>query len=189
MTPIVQNATDILSFFTLLADVLAIFLFVLATTSLRDRGWGKRVGAFFGKYAVLFSFIIAVGGVVGSLFYSEFAHFRPCLLCWIERGFLYTDAVIFIVAMLARKEEHVRLYGNFVRNCAIVLSSAGFLVSAYHSYLQLGGSSFIDCSAVGVSCEYVYFMEYGYITIPIMALTAFALVILFMVFHKRNSGI
>jgi disulfide bond formation protein DsbB len=189
MTPIVQSATDILSFFTVLADILAIFLFVIATTSLRDRGWGKRVGAFFGKYAVLFSFLIAIGGVIGSLFYSEFAHFRPCVLCWIERGFLYTDAVIFIVAMLARKEEHVRTYGNFVRNCAITLSSLGFVVSAYHSYLQLGGNSLIPCSATGVSCEFVYFMEYGYVTIPMMALTAFALVLLFMVFHKRNSGI
>jgi len=189
MTPIVQNVTDVLSFFTVIADVLAIFLFVLLTTPLRDRGWGKRVSAFFGRYAVLFSFIIAVGGVVGSLFYSEFAHFRPCVLCWIERGFLYTDAVIFIVAMLARKEEHVRQYGNFVRNCAIALSGAGFIVSAYHSWLQLGGGSLIPCSATGVSCEFVYFMEYGYVTIPMMCLTAFALVILFMTFHKKNSGI
>ena len=189
MTPIVQSATDLLSFGAVLADVLAVFLFILLTTPLRDHGWGKKVGVFFGKYAVLFSFLIAVGGVVGSLFYSEFAHFRPCILCWIERGFLYTDAVIFIVAMIARKEEHVRQYGNFVRNCALVLSGAGFIVSAYHSYLQLGGSSLIPCSATGVSCEFVYFMEYGYVTIPVMALTAFALVILFMVFHKKNSGV
>jgi disulfide bond formation protein DsbB len=189
MTPLVQNFTNILSFGTVLADVLAVFLFVLLATPLRDHGWGKRIGAFFGTYAVLFSFLIAIGGVVGSLFYSEFAHFRPCVLCWIERGFLYTDAVIFIVAMLARKEEHVRKYGNFVRNCALTLSGLGLIVSVYHSYLQLGGNSLIPCSATGVSCEFVYFMEYGYVTIPMMALTAFALVIIFMVFHKKNSGI
>jgi disulfide bond formation protein DsbB len=189
MTPVVQSATDILSFCTVLADLLAVFLFIVATTSLRDRGWGKRVGAFFGAHAVLFSFLIAIGGVAGSLFYSEFAHFRPCILCWIERGFLYTDAVIFIVAMLARKEEHVRQYGNFVRNCAFLLSGIGLVVSAYQSYLQLGGNSLIPCAATGVSCEFVYFMDYGYVTIPVMALTAFALIILFMVFHKRNSGI
>lgn len=189
MTPTVQNVTNVLSFLTVLADILGVFLFVLLTTPLRDHGWGKRVSTFFGKYAVLFSFILAAGGVIGSLFYSEFAHFRPCELCWIERGFLYTTAVIFLIAMLARKEEHVRQYGNFVRNCALVLSGAGFLVSAYHSYLQLGGNSLFPCSATGVSCELVYFMEYGYVTIPMMCLTAFALIILFMVFHKKNSGI
>ncbi len=189
MTPLVQNITNILSFLTVAADILAVFLFVLLTTPIRDHGWGKRVSAFFGAYAVFFSFIVAIGGVVSSLFYSEFAHFRPCALCWIERGFLYTDAVIFIVAMLARKEEHVRQYGNFVRNCALTLSGAGAVVSAYHSWLQLGGGSLIPCSATGISCEFVYFMEYGYVTIPMMCLTAFALVILFMVFHKKNSGI
>ena len=55
--------------------------------------------------------------------------------------------------------------------------------------LQLGGGSLIPCSATGVSCEFVYFMEYGYVTIPMMCLTAFALVILFMLFHRKNSGI
>jgi disulfide bond formation protein DsbB len=189
MTPIVQNITDILSFLTVCADILAVFLFVILTTSLRDKGWGKRISMFFGKYAVLFSFIVAISGVIGSLFYSEFAHFRPCMLCWIERGFLYTDAVIFIMAMIARKEEHIRQYGNFVRNCALVLSSAGLLISAYHSWLQFGGGSVVPCSATGVSCAFVYFMEYGYVTIPMMCLTAFALVILFMALHRKNSGI
>ncbi len=189
MTPIVQNVTDLLAFFTVLADILGICLLILVATPLYDRGIGKRIGAFFGKYAVLFSFLIAIGGVVGSLFYSEFAHFRPCILCWIERGFLYTDAVIFIVAIMARKEEYVRKYGNFIRNCTLTLSSLGLIVSIYHSYLQLGGNSLFPCSATGTSCEFVYFMEYGYVTIPMMALTAFALIILFMVLHKKNSGI
>jgi disulfide bond formation protein DsbB len=189
MSPIVQNVTDLLSFFTVLADILAVALFVLLITPLRDHGIGKKISVFFGKYAFLFSSLIAIGGVVGSLFYSEFAHFRPCVLCWIERGFLYTDAVIFIVAMMAKKEEYVRKYGNFVRNCALTLSGMGLIVSIYHSYLQLGGNSLFPCSATGASCEFVYFMEYGYVTIPVMALTAFALTILFMVFHKKNSGV
>ena len=189
MTPIVQSVTDIFSFLTVLADILAVFLFVILTTSLHDKGWGKRVGMFFGKYAVLFSFIVSIGGVIGSLFYSEFAHFRPCELCVLERGFLYTVAVIFVVAMIERKEEHVRQYGNFVRNCTLILSVAGLLVSAYHSWLQFGGGSVVPCSATGVSCAFVYFIEYGYVTIPMMAVTAFALVILFMTFHRKNSGI
>ena len=189
MTPIVQNVTDLLSFATVLADIFVIFLFVLLTTSLRDRGWGKRLSAFFGRYAVPLSFLVAAGGVVGSLFYSEFAQFRPCILCWIQRGLLYTDAVIFFVALFARKEEHVRKYGNLIRNWAFTLSGVGALVSIYHSYLQFGGESLVPCSATGVSCQFVYFMEYGYVTIPMMALTAFALVILFMIFHKKNSGV
>ena len=177
MTPIVQNVTNILSFLTVLADIFAVFLFVLLTTPLRDHGWGKRVGAFSANTPFFF-LSLSPSAASWKLILFRIRPFRPCILCWIERGFLYTIAVIFIVAMLARKEEHVRQYGNFVRNCALVLSSAGFIVSAYHSWLQLGGGSLIPCSATGVSCEFVYFMEYGYVTIPMMCLTAFALVIL-----------
>jgi disulfide bond formation protein DsbB len=189
MTPLVQSVTDLLSFFTVLADIFAVCLLVFLVTPLHGRGLGKRIGAFFGKYAFLFSFLISAGGVVGSLFYSEFAHFQPCILCWIQRGLLYTDAVIFFVALFARKEEHVRKYGNFVRTSALAISSIGILVSTYNVYIQLGGNSLFPCSATGTSCEFVYFMEYGYVTIPVMALTAFALIILFMIFHKKNSGI
>ena len=189
MTPIVQNVTNLLSLATIFADALAIFLFLLVMTPLGDRGWGRRIAGFFGKYAVPFSAAIALGGVIGSLFYSEFAHFMPCELCWIERGFLYTDAVIFIVALVAHKWEKVRLYGNFVKRSTLTLSCLGLIVSAYHSYLQFGGSALFNCSVTGTSCEYVYFMEYGYITIPMMALTAFALVILFMTLHKKDSGV
>lgn len=189
MTPLVQNVTNLLSLGTVLADIAAVFLFVLLTTAIRDHGWGKSISSFIGRYAFLFSFLIGAAGVVGSLFYSEFANFRPCILCWIQRGLLYTDAVLFFVAMFARKEERVRRYGNFVRTCALWLSSAGVLVSTYHSYLQLGGGSLVPCSATGVSCEFVYFIEYGYVTIPMMSLTAFVLIILFMLFHRKNSGV
>ena len=172
MTPIVQNATDLLSFLTVLADILAVFLFVLLTTRFRDHGWGKRASAFFGRYAVLFSFIISVGGVVGSLFYSEFAHFGPAYC-------VGSSADSFI----PRRDIHHRHARAERRTCAAIRklreklrssSGAGFIVSAYHSWLQLGGGSLFPCSATGVSCEFVYFMEYGYVTIPMMALTTFA---------------
>jgi disulfide bond formation protein DsbB len=189
MTPVVQNVTNILSFFTVLADIAAVLLFVLIATPLRDRGWGKHAGDFLGKNAILFSALIGIAGIAGSLFYSQFANFAPCELCWVERAFLYTSAVIFTVAVLARGAEKVREYGVIVRNTGLTLSAIGFIVSAYHSYIQFGGSSLFNCSATGVSCEYVYFVDYGYVTIPVMALTAFALIILLMLFHRKNSGV
>jgi disulfide bond formation protein DsbB len=121
------------------------------------------------------------------LFYSEFAHFAPCELCWIQRIFLYTQAIILFVAIIARKKERVRRYGEIVRRACLVLSGIGFPVSAYHTYLQLGGGSIIPCSATGPSCQYVYFIEYGYVTIPSMALTAFALILIFMLLKKPLS--
>jgi len=187
MTPLVQTVTNILSFGTLLSEVLVVVLFVIILGSLQQKKWGKKIADFFGDDALLFSFLIAAGGTVASLFYSEFAHFLPCELCWIQRAFLYTQAVILLIAMVGRKAERRRLYNKLVEKCCIVLSCCGFAVAFYHTYLQLGGGAIIPCSASGPSCQYVYFLQYGYITIPTMSLTAFALILLFMLLKKSEE--
>ena len=189
MSSFVQNITSFLSLGTVAADVLAVILVFILITPLKRRGWGKKIRDFFGTHAVLFSFLVALASVIGSLFYSEFAHFKPCELCWIQRGFLYTEAVIFFVALLARKDEYQRKYGALVRNLALGLSTVGGFVSAYHTYLQFGGNTLVPCSATGASCEFVYFVNYGYVTIPTMALTAFILIIVFMLCRTKNEAV
>jgi disulfide bond formation protein DsbB len=187
MTPLVQIFTDLLSFGTLLADVLVAVLLVIILGSLQEKKWGKKIADFFGNEAILFSFLIALGGTVASLFYSQFAHFAPCELCWIQRAFLYTQAVILFIAMFARKAERRKLYDRIVEKCCLVLSCLGFAVAAYHTYIQLGGGDIVHCSATGPSCQYVYFIQYGFITIPTMSLTAFALILLFMLLRKSEE--
>jgi disulfide bond formation protein DsbB len=188
MTPLVQNVTDLLSYGTVLSDLFIVFLFIVLVTPLKKHGWGKRVRDFFGEYAILFSFLVGLASVVGSLFYSQVANFAPCFLCWIQRAFLYTETVIFFFAIIARNAERVRKYDHVVRKAAIILSGIGGLVSVYNVYLQFGGSSAINCAAFGtVNCELVYFVEYGYVTIPTMALTAFAMIILFVLCGKKKG--
>jgi disulfide bond formation protein DsbB len=185
MTPVVQFVTNILSFGTVVCDVLILFLLGVILTPLSEKGWGKKVADFFGKHAILFSFLIAAGSVVGSLFYSEYAHFAPCELCWIERGFIYTQAIILAVAIIIKKGSNKIQsikFDEFARKACLVLSGIDFPISAYHTYLQLGGAALAPCSAIGPSCEYVYFIQYGYVTIPSMALTAATLILLFMLF-------
>ncbi len=69
MTPLVQSVTDFLSAAIVAADILAVFLLVVLATPLKRRGWGKDVADFFGDYAVELAFLVALGGVIGSLFY------------------------------------------------------------------------------------------------------------------------
>ena len=190
MPPFVQNVTDLLSITTVALDGLAIFLLIILVTPLKNRGWGREIEHFFGKNAILFAFLIAAGSVAGSLFYSQVAGFKPCLLCWIQRAFLYTEAVILFVAMIARKDEFRRKYGEFIRRTTLLLSIIGAPIAAYHVYLQLSGANaLIPCSAIGPGCEFVYFIEYGYVTIPTMSLTAFALLIIFMLCRRKNQAI
>lgn len=188
MTPLVQTVTDILSLGTVLADALVIFLLVIFLTPIGEKGRGKKIVRFFGDHAIFWSFLVAGGSVVGSLFYSEFAHFAPCELCWIQRAFLYTEAVILFIALVARKAERVRAYNAVIRQIVLWLAVIQIPVSAYHTYLQLGGASLVPCSATGPSCSFVYFVEYGYVTIPSMALTAAALIVMFMLFSMLEEA-
>ncbi len=174
MTPFVQNITTVLSFGVVVMDILAALLFFILITPLRRHGWTKRVAEFFGERAILLSFLVAFLSTIGSLFYSDIAQFQPCLLCWWQRIFLYPQAILLLIAFI-KKDRLVRLH-------SIALSGIGALISLYHMFLQLGviGNDLIPCDASGVSCQHVYFIDFGYVTIPTMALTAFALILLFM---------
>jgi len=180
MTPFVQNVTNVLSIAVIASDAFAVMLFVLLVTPLKRSRRGKAVLTFFGSNAIFFALLVALGSLGGSLFYSEIAHFAPCLLCWWQRVLLYPQAVILVVALLARDER--------VRKYCVALSSIGVLLATYHTYLQFGGNDLIPCSTTGESCIKVYFLTYGYITIPTMALTAFALILLLcLIPHRKNS--
>lgn len=172
MTPFVQSITNILSFLVLLADIFAVmFLFVLITP-LKRTGWGGTLVDFFGERAIFLSFLVALGATGGSLFYSEIAGFAPCLLCWWQRVFLYPQTILLFTAFI-KKDENMRFH-------SIILSGVGALIALYHTFIQFGGASIIPCSATGPSCTVLYFLEYGYVTIPTMSLTVFVLILLFM---------
>jgi disulfide bond formation protein DsbB len=179
MTPLAQNVTDLFSFGTLVVDILCVFLIILFFTPLKKSEWGRPIARFLGKNSISLTFITCLLSIIGGLFYSSIAGFQPCVLCWWQRIFLYPQAVILAIAFFT-DDEHIHKY-------SLALSSLGILVSIYNVYLQFGGTDAINCSAGGAtSCSIRYFVEYGYITIPTMALTAFTLLLILMLF-RRNS--
>jgi len=82
----------------------------------------------------------------------------------------------------------VRKFHAWTQKACLILSGIGFPIAAYHMYLQLGGGAIVPCSAIGPSCSYVYFLQYGYVTIPTMSLTAFALILAFMLLRRPNTA-
>jgi len=182
MTPFVQNVTDILSFGTLLCGFFAIFLFfILATPKREESGFARRSADFFGKHAILFAAIIAITATLSSLFYSNIAGFAPCALCWWQRIFLYPQAIVLAAAAFIKDKN--------IKKFCLTFSIIGGMISIYHSYLQFGGNPLIPCAAAGatVTCTFRYFLEFGYITIPTMALTTFVLLILLMLLKKNRD--
>ncbi len=187
MESFIQFAINASSVLTIIADALVIVLFAILLTPLQERGWGAKVARFFGRRAIHYSLVIGLTSVAGSLFFSDVPGFAPCELCWIQRGLLYTLTVILAIGLIARREERRRAFDNFMRKCGLILSGIGIPVAAYNTYLQFGGGALIPCSATGPSCSYVYFLRFGYVTIPTMSLTAFALIIAFMLFGEGHA--
>ncbi|MBI5134198.1 MAG: disulfide bond formation protein B [Candidatus Taylorbacteria bacterium] len=130
----------------------------------------SRFARFFSKNSLLVAFVASLAATLGSLAYSDIIGYEPCKLCWFQRIFMYPQVLIFGIA-LWRKEPFVRLYG-------LVLSILGALVALFHYLGQVGVNPLgLDCLAVGysASCAKNFVLTFGYVTIPMMALSAFVL--------------
>ncbi len=135
---------------------------------------------FFSKYAILLAFLIALVATSGSLFYSQIMGFEPCELCWFQRIFMYPLVIILGVALYKKRDDII--------DYALSLSVIGFFISLYHNYIYYSNRGLKALCQFGgidaVSCVKRYVFELGYITIPLMALTAFTLIIIFLVLRK-----
>jgi disulfide bond formation protein DsbB len=163
------------TFFALLtvaADVTTVGLWALAAASFtgeRGRERWATVRATLGDVGLQVSALVAAVAMAGSLYLSEGAHLVPCKLCWYQRAAMYPLAVILVVAVL-RRDWSVRPY-------AVTLALVGPAISTYHYLIE----RFPDLE-VGTTCDptnpctVTLIWKFHYISIPFMALSAFALV-------------
>ncbi len=127
--------------------------------------------------SLLFAFIVALIATLGSLFYSEIAGYTPCKLCWYQRIFMYPQSILLGIALF-KKFKNIFYY-------VVPLSIIGGIISIYHYIIQR--MSYVSsCAADGVSCTFKYVFHFGYITIPMMALTAFCLIIILTYSWKKQ---
>ena len=173
MAPLVETITYILSILTVLA-VACIVLIAVSVVFHKKGEWA--VHRFLRVHAPACAFFISLFAVLASLFYSEVAGFAPCSLCVVQRFFMFPLPFILLYAWVkgSRRTEGI----------ALLFALIGSGVAAYNSYIQLGGNAFIPCPTAGESCTRVFFVMFGYITIPVMSLTAFALIIAFIAFRR-----
>lgn len=135
---------------------------------------------FLKKHSFHFAFLLALGGVVGSLIYSDFFKLPPCYFCWWQRIFMYPQLVIFGVALYL-KDMKMWLTG-------IILSGIGSLFSIYHLLIQSGavGPS-TACDAGAVSCAKIDVLIFDWITIPMMCLVLFVGILTFAYIAHRKD--
>jgi disulfide bond formation protein DsbB len=187
MTPFIQNATTFFSLATVAADILVVIVFICLVLA-----WAgdKNIKKFFSKlsaHILLIAFLVSLSAPLGSLFYSEIAHFAPCELCWWQRIFSYPIAIVFAVGLWYQKKRKNTNLDVFF-NISLILALIGALIALYHSYGVLVDTSVLPaCAAEGVSCAKLYFLEYGYVTIPTMSLTTFLLTICTILIYKVSQ--
>lgn len=137
--------------------------------------FGFKVPEMIRTHALPLAFTVALFATLGSLTYSEILGYEPCKLCWFQRIFMYPQALILGLALWGKHKGSKALLDT-----SLILSMIGAAVAFYHYLMQLGIVPEGSCGAVGysVSCAQRFVMTFGYITIPMMALSAFLLIIM-----------
>jgi disulfide bond formation protein DsbB len=126
------------------------------------------------------AWVIALTGMVGSLFFSEVMQFPPCVLCWYQRIAMY-PLVFVIGAGIVLSDIRVKYY-------ALPLCLAGLAVAFYHNLLYYGviPETLTPCTQ-GVSCSAAQLELLGFITIPLLSLGAFVVMALCLLFYKAKE--
>ncbi len=173
-----------LELLTLLSGIaVAVFvLFLLYAFSSGRIHMFRRLTYWIQHHYLLFGLLVSVVATGGSLFYSGVLGYTPCTLCWWQRIFMYPQVLLFALALWRRDSQFYRY--------ALWLSVLGALFAGYHYGLQIGFlTTDTPCSAVGysASCSESFFVRYGYITIPMMALTAFVMLIIFALCTRQRG--
>jgi len=131
------------------------------------------------KNIIYLAWVQALAATFGSLYYSEIRHFTPCVLCWYQRILMYPLVLIIAVGIL-RKDKHLYQY-------VLPMSVLGLIIALYHTLLQRGilPENVAPCG-IGGSCITRFVGYFGFITIPVMSLTAFTVITVCMLILRYN---
>jgi disulfide bond formation protein DsbB len=153
----------------------ALALAVLAMSALRRRSSSvDAVAASLDDAALWLAFLVAAGATAGSLYFSEVANYVPCRLCWFQRICMYPLSAVLLIAAI-RRDRSVRWY-------ALPLAGVGVVLSSYHYAIEWRPS--LERGACGIgpeSCTTIWFREFGFVTLPFMALCGFVAIIALLV--------
>ena len=141
---------------------------VVCIIALFNAKWRGIIRSFANEYGLLAIFLLSAGSIAGTLLMQYAALLAPCVLCWWQRIFMYPIALIALIALVKGKKI------SDIADYVIAFSILGGAISLYQHLLQiLPSGSLIPCDATG-DCAIRLVFEFGFVTIPWMALTVFA---------------
>jgi disulfide bond formation protein DsbB len=183
MSPRVHDTIVALSVLGVVGQVLialGILIGLLALTGvrgpldrLRDMLWG---------YELWGAFVVASIATGGSLFFSQIAHFPPCEFCWFQRVLMYPLSILTLF-VAARGDNRAARY-------LLPLPVVGAGTAVYHILIEnhvISEPHACLVSAPG-GCAVKWVNEFGYMTIPTLALTGFLLLIGFLALASAGAA-
>lgn len=134
---------------------------------------------FLTKNPAYLAWFVVLVSISGSLYFSEIKLYAPCVLCWLQRVAMYPLIVILTVGIIL-KDKNLPLY-------VLPLSIFGSIIAFYHTLLNYGIiSEGLGPCQFGVSCTTKYIEWFGFVTIPLLSLTAFLLITLLMLLYRKK---
>lgn len=172
-------------FFALLATVAQLVVVAALVLGIGAR-WSSSLArvkgaavAEVGPHALALAAVVALVATLGSLYLSEVAGFPPCRLCWFQRIAMYPLVVVLGVAAV-RRDAGARLTGAILAGIGAVISIWHLFVERYPT-LESG-----SCDPTN-PCSTKWVEEWGYLTIPGMALSGFALILVLLAVARPVS--
>ena len=115
------------------------------------------------------AWLVALATTLGSLYYSEIAHFTACKLCWYQRIAMYPLSITLLVAAV-RRDRRVVWY-------VAPIATIGAAFAVYQTQLQAFPSQHSSFCTTAEPCTIRYVWEFGFVSLPFMALSAFVFII------------
>ncbi len=125
------------------------------------------------------AWLVSIVATLGSLYFSEVRHFVPCELCWYQRILMYPLVLVLGVSTY-RQDERSFAY-------SLPLSIGGMIVAAYHVLYENVPAIRGMGSCTGVPCDLKYIDWLGFITIPVLALTAFTIITALLLVSRARA--
>ena len=125
------------------------------------------------------AWLVAAVAMAGSLYFSESAKFTPCKLCWFQRIAMYPLALLLLIAAV-RRDHGIRVY-------AVALAAVGGLISTYHYLIEWRPSLSSGSCDLAAPCTVPWFRQFGFISLPLMALCGFAAIVALLTIGEAES--
>lgn len=129
------------------------------------------------KQFSIISLLISISATLGSLYFSEIVQLVPCNLCWYQRILMYPLPLIIIISMII-KDTNAKYYLRILSFLGVLISSYQYIIQSLHKK-----STFCD---IANDCTNIQVEYFGFITLPLMSISAFLLIFLCSFFIQKE---